>query len=68
MKTTSLVLSICFLFGGCSKVLLPYEEEANCQKGVDEGVCASMSEVYEYTLDDRPARHPKHLSKEKEAK
>lgn len=68
MKRTALVLSISILFGGCSKVLLPYEEEANCKKGVDEGICASMSEVYEYTLDKRPAEHPKHLSKEKENK
>lgn len=65
MKGALLIISISFLLGGCARVLLPYEEEANCKKGVDEGICASMSEVYEYTLEEHPAQHPKHLSKEK---
>lgn len=67
MKTTALVLSICFL-RRLQQGTAAVRRGGELSERVDEGVCASMSEVYEYTLDERPARHPKHLSKEKEAK
>lgn len=35
---------------GCSKILLPYEEERLCKRGPGFGVCGSLSDVYEDTL------------------
>jgi len=43
-----------FFFYGCS-VLLPYEEEPLCKLGKEQGYCGSIYDVYEYTLDAKPA-------------
>jgi len=35
------------IFTGCSsKVFLPYEENQLCKRGLNEGVCGSVSQVY----------------------
>jgi hypothetical protein len=46
-----LLLALALLMSGCSsKILLPYEEEKLCNKGLGYGVCGSLSDVYEDTL------------------
>jgi len=36
-----------FIFCGCSNILMPYQDEFSCTKGLGAGRCASMSENYE---------------------
>lgn len=42
---------IALLFAGCSsKVLMPYESEPLCKRGIGEGMCGSVSQVYKKTV------------------
>ena len=45
-----LLLLLALFMIGCAKILLPYEEEKLCKKGLGYGVCGSLSDVYEDTL------------------
>lgn len=49
MRWVLLFVFVLFV-SGCSKVLLPYENEKLCKKGLGYGVCGSLSDVYEDTL------------------
>lgn len=53
MKGIILSVMIIFIISGCSKVLLPYEEEPACKKGIGKGVCGSLSEVYKYSSEEK---------------
>lgn len=51
-KTIILALSI-ILFSGCgSKIFMPYEEEPLCNAGKESGYCGSVSNVYEYKIQE----------------
>ncbi len=44
------ILVLClgvFFFSGCSKILIPYEENALCNVGKGVGYCGSVSDVYD---------------------
>lgn len=56
MKTICSLLLISLFLGGCARVFLPYEEDAACKRGVDEGMCASMTEVYDDDLEKHPGK------------
>ncbi len=48
-----LLLAFALLMSGCSpKILLPYEEEKLCKRGLGYGVCGSLSDVYKDTLEN----------------
>lgn len=50
MRFFTFLIGVILLFTGCSsKVLLPYEDEALCKRGANEGMCGSVSEVYKAT-------------------
>lgn len=42
-----LVFSLAFLFSCSSKLLLPFEEEQVCRKGIGYGYCGRLSDVYD---------------------
>lgn len=53
MRYWQAILGIAFLslLSSCSsKLLVPFEEEKVCQKGVGYGYCGRVSEVYEESL------------------
>ena len=41
------VLVIFMLSSSCS-ILMPYEEKFACNRGLDTGLCGSVTDVYEY--------------------
>ena len=47
---SSLVLAGVLSLSGCS-AMLPYEDNFKCEKGLDSGVCASVTDVYELSDD-----------------
>lgn len=43
-----LLFGLClFLSSGCTKLIFPYHEEKICRKGIGQGYCGSVSEIYE---------------------
>lgn len=51
MKHLYLIILSVSLFTGCgSKVLMPYESEPLCKRGMGEGMCGSVSQVYQKTV------------------
>ena len=46
----AIFIGFLILLNGCSaKILVPYEECAECQTGKGMGYCGSVSDVYEIT-------------------
>ncbi len=46
-----IIFALSLLLSSCaSKLLLPYEEEAVCNKGVGYGYCGRLSDIYEDSL------------------
>lgn len=52
MKKIILLLMI-LIFSGCSKVLLPYEEEPRCKPNNNYGDCGSVSSSYKQIHEDK---------------
>lgn len=51
MRLYMILLVALLLLSGCStKVLLPYEENSLCQRGANEGLCGSVSDIYKETI------------------
>ena len=47
MRMVFLIAGLCLFLSGCSKLIFPYEEEKLCNKGIGQGFCGSVSEIYE---------------------
>jgi len=45
--TVSMVLSSC---SSISKIMMPYHENFECNRGVDYGYCGPLDKVYQQTL------------------
>lgn len=51
MKFIYLIAIATVLLTGCgSKVLMPYESEPLCKRGMGEGMCGSVSQVFQKTV------------------
>ena len=52
MRKILLLILITVITSSCSftKMLLPYEEQPLCAKGVGKGYCGSVSDVYQESL------------------
>ena len=47
MKMIILLTGLCFFLSGCAKLIFHYHEEKICKKGIGQGYCGSVSEIYE---------------------
>jgi len=54
MKKILLLIMLAVFSSGCSftKILLPYEEQPLCAKGVGKGYCGSLSDVYQQSIKE----------------
>ena len=54
MRKILLLILITVITSSCSftKMLLPYEEQPLCAKGVGKGYCGSVSDVYKESLKE----------------
>ena len=54
MRKILLLILITVVTSSCSftKILLPYEEQPLCAKGVGKGYCGSVSDVYKKSLEE----------------
>jgi len=54
MRKLLLLSILAAITSSCSftRVLLPYEEEPLCTKGVGKGYCGSLSDVYKQSLEE----------------
>lgn len=61
MKYKILMVLILVVYAGlttsCSRIFMPYKETYSCRKGVDVGLCGSVSNIYYiyekgYTLEE----------------
>ncbi|WP_187648654.1 TraV family lipoprotein [Nitrosophilus labii] len=62
MIKINLILSsaaMAILYSGCA--MMPYKDDFSCLKGKNNGVCASVSEVYEMSNDDLDALQKKRI-------
>jgi len=50
LKTTSLSLLVCTFFTACG-AMLPYKENFSCEKGKENGVCGSVTQIYDLSYD-----------------
>lgn len=46
------VTTSAFILSGCSTIM-PYDSEFTCNKGAGKGICGSMSEIYQGTLNSQ---------------
>jgi len=54
MKKVLLLSALAVITSSCSftKILLPYEEQPLCAKGVGKGYCGSLSDVYQQSIKE----------------
>lgn len=62
MKKLLMILQITF-FCGCSNILMPYNEDFSCTKGVGAGTCSSMTENYKAIEENRLNQSPQSNAK-----
>lgn len=56
MKKVLLVLTSLFLTACSSKIIIPFEEEKVCQKGIGYGYCARITDIYDDSVK-RPYKY-----------
>ena len=54
MRRILLLVGLAVSTSSCSftKILLPYEEQPLCAKGVGKGYCGSLSDVYQQSIKE----------------
>jgi len=56
MRKMVILLVVIPFVAGCSSMLMPYNEEPLCNKGVQSGWCGSVSEIYE-DMEENPKKY-----------
>ena len=56
MRCLFVLLALCLFLCGCASILMPYESEPLCYKGITGGYCGSLSEVYQVVSHEQEMR------------